>query len=317
VTPQSHILIIVNPTSGRGRGIRLAAKLAAMLQSEGFQVVTRYTEGPGDAERMTAEAAADADPPACIVACGGDGTVQAVANALARCATVAADRCPAMGLAPAGRCNDFARALGVSTKAAAVAETLGSGRACSVDLGRVNDRYFCTVATVGVDAEVSRFVNDMRLPLRGTPAYLYGALRVLARYQAARVRIEVEFGVIEQPVFLASVANTSSYGGAIPIVPAASPTDGALDLCVIDAVSRFRVLTLLPSVLLGRHGAQREVRFFRSARLSITSPKRLDLWADGERVAVTPAQIEVAPAAVRIVLPQSAPSPVEKLGTNY
>ena len=109
--------------------------------------------------------------------------------------------------------------------------------------------------------------------------------------------------MIDKLVFLASSANTSSYGGAIRIAPGASPTDGMLDLCIIDAVSRLRSLTLLPAVLLGRHACCPEVQFIQTKRLTIEADQPLELWADGERIARTPVTIEVVPGAVRVVLP--------------
>jgi YegS/Rv2252/BmrU family lipid kinase len=209
-----------------------------------------------------------------------------------------------MGLAPAGRCNDFARALGILAKPEAIVDTLVNGQPGPVDLGKVNKRYFCTVATVGIDAEVTSFVDSMKMPLAGTMAYLYGALRVLARYQPRSLRITGDFGVIEQPVFIASSANTSSYGGAIPIAPDAVPTDGQLDLCVIRHVSRLRAFTLVPTVLAGRHGSLPETRFIRTRRVQIDADKPLELWADGELMACTPAMIEVASGAVQVILPR-------------
>ncbi len=299
-----RMLIVVNPASGRGRGLGTAQAVAGRLESRGVSVTTRHTRAPGDAERITREAAGDASSrPGCVVACGGDGTLQEVANALAKLAPTLGAACPALGLAPAGRCNDFSRALGVGRDPAAIADVLIEGQPVPIDLGKVNDRYFCTVATLGVDAEVSSFVDGMRMPLRGTPAYVYGALRVLARYRPYPLRLAGDFGVIERPVFLASTANTASYGGAIKIAPAAVPTDGLLDLCVIDRVSRLRAFMLLPIVLSGRHGSLRIVSFLRTRRLTIDAPRPLELWADGERVARTPVAIEAAPAALRVIVP--------------
>lgn len=300
------ILIVANPTAGRGRGLRTANVVVADLRARGLDVVIRHTAQRGDAERIAHEACADErGRPDCVVACGGDGTAQEVANALASIRSSLGDGCPVMGLAPAGRCNDFARALGISAEPKAVAEVLACGVASAIDLGRVNDRYFCTVATVGVDAEVTSYVDSMRVPLTGTIAYLYGALCVLARYRPRNLRIAGDFGVIERPLFLASSANTSSYGGAIRIAPGAVPTDGQLDLCIIDQVSRWRALTLLPTVLSGRHRSRPEVQFIQTKRLTIDATESQELWADGERIAHTPVTIEVAPGAVRVMVPGS------------
>jgi diacylglycerol kinase (ATP) len=303
----TSILIIVNPKSGRDRGVRTAERVAARLRQRGIDVDIRHTRAPGDAEAITREAALRVSArPDCVVACGGDGTTQEVANGLASLGQEAGDSRPAMGLAPAGRCNDFARVLGVGADPHAIAEVLATGSPSPIDLGRVNGRYFCTVVTVGVDADISSYVDTMRMPLRGTLAYLYGTLCVLAGYRGRKLRIEGDFGTMERLLFVASSANTPSYGGAIKIAPGAVPTDGELDLCVIDQVSRLRMITLLPRVLLGRHRSQPEVEFKRTKRLHIESVDQLELWADGERIASTPATIEVAPGAVDVVLPNTA-----------
>lgn len=295
------VQIIANPTSGKGRGARTAEALAANLRSRGRSTSIDYTKRTGDAETLAQEAMRTASC-SCIVACGGDGTIQEVANALASQRKKAPSTCPPLGLAPAGRCNDFARALGISRDPAAICEVIEHGVPTPVDLGKVNGRYYCTVATVGLDAEVSRYVDGMRLPLRGTIAYVYGALRVLASYRAKTVRLSGDFGVIEEPVLLASTANTSSYGGSIQIAPDADPTDALLDLCIIESVPRWRALPLVLAVLRSRHRHNPHVRFVRTSQVEITSPDPLEIWADGEPIATTPATLSAEPAAIEVLL---------------
>lgn len=298
------MLIVVNPISGQGRGLRLAEAVAEILRACHNDVTVRHTsEGDGAESIVRTASLQERDRPDCIVACGGDGTVQQVAHVLASLRDDLGDRCPALGLAPAGRCNDFARALSVQRDPDAIADVLLNGTPVPIDLGRVGDRHFCTVVTVGVDADITDFVDTMRMPLKGTLAYLYGTMRVLTRYRGRSLRIEGDFGVIERTIFVASSANTPSYGGAIKIAPAADPTDGKLDLCVINQVSMARMATLLPRVLLGRHAAQPEVEFHKTERLTIEAPERVELWADGERVGCTPVTIQSAPGAVRVLLP--------------
>ncbi len=308
--PDARILIVANPTSGRGRGSDMASRVAAALRRRSAAVDIRYTAHAGDGERIAREMLADAaSRPRCIVACGGDGTIQEVVNALMadRAAAPNDDEPVALGLAPAGRCNDFARVLGIRKDPEVIADALLAGRRCPIDLGRVNGRYFCTVVTAGIDAEVSQFVDTMRMPLKGTIAYIYGAMRVLARYRAPQVRVTGDFGDVEGPIFLASSANTSSYGGAIPIAPGASPVDGLLSLCIIRAMPRWRALMLVPQVLMGRHERLREVRIVATRQVRIESDECLRLWADGEPVAETPATIDVLSHAIDVMLPPGAP----------
>jgi len=298
------ILVIANPTSGKGRGRRLAEALVSSLRHRGASVNVALTREAGDAGRLAREGLESADErPTCIVACGGDGTIQQVAHEMAVYRAERGDACPHLALAPGGRCNDFARALGVPHDAAELARVIAQGRARSIDLATVNGRHFCTVATVGIDADISRYVDGMRMPLTGTAAYLYGALCVLLRYAPRPLMIEGDFGPIDEPIFLASTANTHSYGGAVPIAPGADPTDGLLDLCVISYSSTFRALQLVPAILRGKHTKRDGVLFRRIKRLTIKGADPTELWADGEHIADTPAEIEVVPNAIEVRLP--------------
>ena len=302
---ERSILIIANPASNRGKGGRLAAAVAQELTQRGVGVEVRYTTAGGDAGSFTAEALADSTCKfTCVAACGGDGTVQEVAGVLADARLEGRQACPALGVIPAGRCNDLARALNINRDPATIADILSTGRPSPLDLGRANGRYFCTVATMGIDAEVSSYVDSMTLPLKGTAAYLYGAVRVLLRYQAQVVKLEGDFGVLEGPLYMASSANTACYGGAIQVAPGASPTDGLLDLCVVAPLSKLRALRLIPVLMKGRHAAEPEVKLLKTRRLRITTDTPSELWADGERLTTTPAELEIVPGAVEVLLPR-------------
>lgn len=298
------IVIIANPTSGKGRSARAAEDVAARLRAAGLGAEVRLTQQRGDGLRLAEEAiaACGADLRA-VVACGGDGTIQEIANVLAARRARDAEPTPALGLAPAGRCNDFARALGIRKDPAAIAAALIAGHTRSFDLGQANGRYFCTVITLGIDAQISRFVDEMRMPLKGTAAYLYGAACVLPRFRSPRIRIVGDFGQWEGPIFLASTANTSSYGGAIPIAPGADPADGMLKCCVIRRFSRCKAMTLVPAVLRGKHVGRAEVQLHDTRELTIDADTPQELWADGEAIAETPVTIRVVPGAIDVVVP--------------
>lgn len=301
----AHIFIITNPTSGKNRNARPSEKIAESLRRRGLTVTVRHTTSAGDAERIATEALQqDIAPPTCLVACGGDGTIQQVADALAHARPRLGDQCPSMALAPAGRCNDFARALGITSDPEFIASVIADGVDQPIDLGRINGRYFCTIVTVGIDAEISRFVDGMKMPLTGTLAYLYGAMRVLLTYSPRTLCIKGDFGTIEGPVLLASSANTPSYGGAVPIAPKADPRDGKLDLCVIEHQSMWKSFRLIPAVLRGHHTTRPTVRYVQTTSIDITSPEPLELWADGEPIGSTPARIEIVPKAICLRLPK-------------
>ncbi|HEY3244504.1 MAG TPA: diacylglycerol kinase family protein, partial [Phycisphaerae bacterium] len=270
----------------------------------------RFTTARGAAESIARDAidSRPADRTLCLVPCGGDGTIQEVVNAMLVPGATASDRV-ILGVAPGGRCNDFASAFGIRPDARQIAEVLRAGHTEQIDVGRVNERCFCTVAALGFDAAVARFVNQMKMPLVGTPAYVYGVLRVLFRYDAVPMRLTLgtprgNERVIDGPVFLAATANTESYGGKMRIAPGASPRDGQLDLCLVSEISRGRVLRLLHRVLKGRHTELPEIEMIRTPSLRIESATPQEIWADGEFHATTPATIEVLPGALRMLVPR-------------
>lgn len=303
--PQRRTYVIVfNPTAGRGRGNRAATEIVHALSQRDLDCHVLPTGRRGQGTQLAADAIAEHrdEGELCVVACGGDGTMQEVANAVAR----ASSPHVVMGLAPAGRCNDFAYALGIDADPARIAHVLVDGQPRSFDLGRVGDRYFCTIAALGFDAAVSRFVNEMKMPLRGSPAYVYGTMRELMRYRTPMVKLSGDFGRIEGPVFMAATANTCRYGGAMRIAPQADPTDGLLDVCLVSAIKRRRVLWLLNKVVSGRHVELAEVRMLRTRRLSVEAcdaNARVEVWADGEPLSQLPVTIESVPNAIRVLVP--------------
>ncbi|MBI3834234.1 MAG: diacylglycerol kinase family lipid kinase [Planctomycetes bacterium] len=301
--PTDSFLIIANPTSGRGRGRRIAEQVAIGLRATGRAVDIQFTQRAAQARELAQAACVASSGYGCIVASGGDGTIQQVAGAIAESRLGANVNAPLLGLAPAGRCNDFAREFAIRPTLQSIMDTLVSGATREVDLGRVNGRFFCTVCTVGIDAQISSYVDKMKLPVRGTLAYVYAAIRVLMSYKAPLLLLRGDFGTVEQAAMLASSANTRSYGGAIELVPHANPSDGMLNVCLIDRISRRRALLLIPTVTRGRHLIHPNVHFMETRGFTIEADRRLEVWADGERVTCTPATVEIVPKAVRLFVP--------------
>ena len=297
--PRSFI-IIVNPVAGRGRARRRAARLEKALTERGADARIEFTTAPGHAAEIAARLAHDpglkTSHAPIPLALGGDGTLREVARAVAGSGGL-------MAAVAGGRCNDFLRAIDLPRDVEGAADALVSGAPRKLDVGRINGELFLTVAALGFDAAVSRYVNDARLPLYGQAAYLWGTVRTLMTYRPIEVKLSGDFGAWEGPVFLAAFANTRCYGGGIQIAPDARPDDGLLELCVIRPASRRRVLRMLPWVMKGRHANLPEVSFLRSREVRIETAVPTELWADGEYVCRTPVTIRADPGALRVLSP--------------
>jgi len=302
----SDFVIIANPASGTQAAPWLATRARELLQAAGKSVELRLTSGRGDARTFAAEAAAQGVP--AVVGCGGDGTQQEIATALDGGATT-------LGLLPSGRCNDFARALGLAREATpeSLVNVLLAGRRRALDLGAFRsppdcapsgEKRFLTVATLGFDSEVSRFVETRRLWLKGTPAYLYGVVRVLLRFRAPLVRLQGDFGVREERLLLAATGNAPSYGGAMLITPGAKLDDGVFQVCIVKEVSAWTVLRILPRVLKGTHVTHPAVTLLETRTLDIATPDGPQwVCADGETLGQTPCRLEVRPKALQALVP--------------
>jgi diacylglycerol kinase (ATP) len=290
---------VINPAAGRGRSRARVPAVADALARLDADVRIEMSADLGDAMCVARAAFGDGRG---VVACGGDGTVSALAGVAADCDGV-------LALVPAGSGNDFARQLGVPRgDPAAAAALLRSGTVGTFDLGRAEAddgtrAWFTTVANAGFDAEANRWANSVQ-SISGTPLYVLAVLRTLRSYQVRRLRVTVDDEVLETDGWLVAVANTRSYAGGMVIAPDASLDDGRLDVCVVGRVSRPEFLRTFPKVFKGTHVEHRGVLVRRGKQVTVEMPEAVDapeMWASGERVGPLPARVEAVAGALRAV----------------
>jgi diacylglycerol kinase (ATP) len=258
-----------------------------------------------------------------ILIFGGDGTVHRHLPQLVKL------QLPVL-VVPHGSGNDFARALDLRSTASALAawQQFVTDRANvrQIDLGVITPpdaggapaphepeprRYFCSVGGVGLDAEVARLANQLPRALRRRGGYPLSVLPALFGFQPVAVkvqawRLDASGGWDSRhdgPAMLVAFANTPTYGGGILIAPHARMDDGKLEICVVEAMAKTRLLRLFPSVFSGRHLDLPEVRYFQADRLRIETEKPSEVYADGEYVCVTPVEIAVERAALKVIVP--------------
>ena len=273
----------------------------ADLQPFQSGLTTPWTEG-------LPAAASDADA---VVIFGGDGTIHRHLPALVRL------QLPVL-VVPAGSGNDFARALHLhsgrdSLKAWRNFES-GKAEPRAIDLGVIRhtssqqiERYFCCVAGCGLDSITARRANEMPRWLRGHGGYALALLPALLKLPAYPMRLTRWNGdqenrdEISRPTLLAAFANTQFYGDGMRIAPQADPADGQLDICRISTMNPFKLFCMFPTVYFGRHLLSPKVEYSKAGRVLIETETPLDIYADGEFVCETPAEISVAPGALRVI----------------
>ena len=166
---------------------------------------------------------------------------------------------------PIGSGNDFAHTLKAEPDAAALAQAIVSARSRFVDLGLATlrgpsgelRRYFHNSLGFGLEASVTQESDRIR-NLSGGLLYLAAAFRALRSYDTPQTTIEWldEQGApqrIEQEITLVSIGNAKRTGGAFYLTPAAEIDDELFDVALAGAMSRARLLVLLPRALVGKH----------------------------------------------------------------
>lgn len=309
----------MNPSAGRGRTRKLLPRLTDAFARTGLDIDVHVSVDLDGAVRH----ARDAFAGGCgVVACGGDGTVNALAG-------VAADHGGVLAIVPTGAGNDFARHLGLDRRRWLDAiPLLETGRVGTVDLGRAELTgpdsnaddgggllWFTSVANAGFDSEANRWANGVQWA-SGTTLYVLAVLRTLATYKPHRFRLIVDGDDHDIEAWLVAVGNTRGYAGGMLITPGADLDDGQLDVCVVGPVSRAGFLRSFPRVFRGTHVSHPAVDMYRGKVIELTSldpSVPIELYGAGERIGPLPARMEAVPGALQVIVPDSAPVPKQPL----
>jgi diacylglycerol kinase (ATP) len=240
---------------------------------------------------------------------GGDGTIHLHLTALVRL------QLPVL-IVPTGSGNDFARALNLRS----VGDSLqvwrnfeaGKLQTRAIDLGAIvasaapeHTHYFCGVAGCGLDSAVARRANQMTRWLRGRGGYVLALLPLLLKLPAHSMRLTEIDGAdrttIEKLTLLSAFANTQFYGDGMQIAPEADFADGKLDICQISTMNFVEFFCMFPTVYFGRHLLSPKVEYSKAERVRVETEIPIDIYADGEFVCETPAEISVAAGALRVI----------------
>ncbi len=295
------VVVVANPTAGRGKGARLIPKVDALLRSLGVSHTLRICEGADDPERLARLAASDGAE--IVAALGGDGQVGACANGVFGTKS-------ALAVIPAGAGNDFARHIGLDRKdPLAAIRLLSSPSFRTIDVVKVTtperQRYYVNIGGAGFDSEVNEHANKVRR-LRGTPKYVYSTFVTLARFTPGQFVVTVDG--TEHPFMgmMLAVGNGTSYGGGMRVTPDARSDDGLLDVCVIQELPKWQFVTTFPKVFSGKHVEHRAVTMLRGREIEISADRPFQVYADGEPVGQLPATFSVVPSALRVVVPPAS-----------
>ncbi|MFC8872006.1 YegS/Rv2252/BmrU family lipid kinase [Streptomyces sp. NPDC057148] len=286
---------VVNPTAGGATSAAALLGVARLLREAGAGLETEYSRSLGHAREIARRAG---ERGRVVLAVGGDGMAGGIGGALSGTRAT-------LGLVPAGRGNDFARALGLPTDPAALAEVLLRGEPRPVDTIEVTSAaHHRTVVLgsvyAGVDALANRHANETRL-LRGAASYYAGALRAVTGWRATRYRVTVDGEEHAFTGYTTVAANSGYYGFNRRIAPAAQVDDGLLDVVMIHHAPRLLFFALMNELESGAHVRRPQVRVLRGKEVRIEADRAIPYGADGEVEALVPVTAKVLPGALRVL----------------
>lgn len=293
-----RVTLLTNPMAGHGNAPHAAERAVARFQELGIDVVQIVGRDAEHARRLV-DGAVQAGTDALVVV-GGDGVIRLALQSLARTDVP-------LGIIPAGTGNDHAREYGlpVGDPVAAV-DVIADGRTESVDLGLIRSAdgtstWFGTVAATGFDSLVSDRVNRMRWP-HGRMRYNVAILAELSQLRPLPFRLVLDGErEIVADLTLAAIGITRSYGGGMQICPGADHSDGLLDITMVAAGSRLKLIRLFPTVFKGTHIELDEVSTARARTLTIDSPG-INAYADGDFAGPLPAEISAVSGAAQFIV---------------
>ncbi|HEU0287210.1 MAG TPA: diacylglycerol kinase [Nocardioidaceae bacterium] len=289
----NEVAVLVNPTSGKGRGARAAGIAIPHLEQAGIRV--RRLEGRTYEEAAELAANAVEDGFDALIVVGGDGMVHLACQALA------GSELP-LGVIPAGTGNDTARSVGIDRKdPRKAANAVIRGHVRVVDLADVAGTRVATVVATGFDAKVNERANQMTWP-SGQMRYNLATLAELRVFEPIQFTLELDGQPYDVEAMLVSVGNGPSYGGGLRICEGAEIDDGLLDVVLVKPVSKAELIVMYPRLFNGSHTTHRQFERHRVRKVSIAAPD-IVAYGDGERIAPLPLTITALPGALHIFAP--------------
>jgi YegS/Rv2252/BmrU family lipid kinase len=316
MTQPEKPVAILNPRAAGGKTSRLWPAMREALERRlGMPVTLLTTERPGHAA-VLARGALDAGS-TLVIAIGGDGTVNEVANGFLRNDETVNPEAR-LGFIPIGTGGDLQRTLGIPSDIEQAAGIIAAGVPFIIDAGKARlvghggapvERYFVNLLSFGMGGDVSVRAKNFLSPLGGKAAFLYATLAVFATYRGKRVRLTLD-GVPQPQEFLITniaIGNGRFHGGGMHPCPRAVMNDGLLEVTTIDRLTAYELVRDLPILYSDNIYQHAKVRHFRARHIRAESSEVTRIEVDGEALGRLPLEVSVLPRKLPILIAPSSP----------
>ena len=302
------LAVILNPVSGRQKHFESLKTFLDVLKSRGIYPHIRATRQRGDASHFAREEADTGTE--IVVAAGGDGTINEVANGLVESSVK-------LAILPLGTANVFALETGIPSDPLEAATILLKGFSQPINLGQITfcdvsgkgdrENYFLLMAGIGFDGGVLNEIKREHITRWGRAAYFATAVKLLPKYTSSPLSISIDQ---KDPVtgYSAIIANGRYYGGKFQVTPDASLTENVLDVCVLRRKGPLGMLTTACKVLTGIHTYGNDIFYCKAKTVEIDSPDEVYVQADGDFLGTVPVRLAIKEKVLSVIVPEGAPS---------
>lgn len=294
-------IYFINPISGTGGKVLLLEIIKNKTTEKNIPFEILHTNAAGEyiylAEKIATEKITD------IIVCGGDGTVNQIANALHGIDIN-------IGIIPMGSGNGLAFAAKIPKRIHKALEVIFNGKAAHIDSFYINNKFSCMLCGLGFDAQVAHdFAKQQK---RGLVSYIKQSTKNFFSAKTYPFVLSLGGEAIHTEAFFISIANSNQFGNNFTIAPQASLHDGLLDIVVVHKMSKLRMIwTILKQINNGqvrmyedKKYHRNDIHYFQTKKLTISNPQLAPLHIDGDPAeTATEFEIKIIENAFKLLMP--------------
>ncbi len=267
---EKKVLFIINKYSGLGFQSTVEGHMVDTCYKHGLACSIEYTQSRGHAISLAKDASTNGFH--YVVAVGGDGTINEVAQGLLNSRTI-------MGIIPRGSGNGLARHLGIPLNLTEAIDHLFDSKIIRIDTFTINDKLSLNVSGIGFDGHVANLFGLKSI--RGLFGYGYLTLKEFFKFSEFDASLTIAGNQFSRKPFIVALANSSQYGNNARIAPTASLCDALLHVTILKKVPLYR-LDFMYSFLIGSLEKSRFCEILKLKELSIKTAKPVPFHVDGE-----------------------------------
>lgn len=286
--------LIANPTSRNG--LATLKKVEETLRNEGAKFNSYICKQPTDAHSVIKKICKTSGN---IIAIGGDGTFHNVINAITDFDKVC------VGFVIGGTGNDFAQTLAVNEDTERAVKDILKGETAKIDLIDISGIKCLNVASTGLDIEVLRTYEKVKI-FKGKARYYWALLKTLLRFSSYKTVIKIDGQTIERDALVVASGNGKNFGGGMVVTPHAELDDGKISVTVVNRIKKYEIPSKLPKFVKGKHDKLvGTVEHYKCDEFEVLLPEEKEpaTEIDGEVLAMHPFKCKILPSILKIFKP--------------